>query len=136
MKPQAGFTLVETLVVLAMACIFAAVAWPPFQDQLARSRRADAVQALQRLQAAQEQYRTDHGHYASQLSRLPGAATGRSARGLYDIALLDAGVGAYRAAARARADGAQRVDAECAEIVLVVREGFADHAPSRRCWNR
>ena len=131
----AGFTLVELCVVLTVAGLLAAAAWPSFQSQMQRGRRADAVAALMRVQLAQESHRANHGLYASQLGALAGAAAPRSQEGLYDIQ-LDGGGDRYEARAIARADGAAAGDAGCATLRLQVREGIADFAPSARCWNR
>jgi type IV pilus assembly protein PilE len=131
-----GFTLVELMVVLCLAALLAAVAWPSFQAQLQRSRRADAVAALTRLQIAQEQHRAHHGLYATQLAALGGAGVPRSAEGWYQIELLDAGGDRYEARARALAGSPAAADADCPLLSLQVREGMAAHAPSARCWNR
>jgi type IV pilus assembly protein PilE len=130
-----GFTLVELCVVLALASLLAAAAWPSYQSQLQRGRRADAVQALQRVQLAQESYRANHGLYAAQLQVLNGAAATVSMQGLYDIELSGGG-DRYEASAHARAGTAAAADRDCAPLRLQVRDGVAEFAPSARCWNR
>ena len=127
-----GLTLVEVLVVLVLAALLAGAALPSYQGQLRRAARADAVDALTRLQAAQERHRAAHGWYANQLSALGFAAT--SMQGRYAIAL--APLGAERYQARAEARGAQSADGECAQLTLDVDQGFARQGPSARCWNR
>ncbi|HMO47097.1 MAG TPA: type IV pilin protein [Rubrivivax sp.] len=132
MRP--GFTVVELCVVLAVAGLLAAAAWPSFHAQLQRGRRADAVAALLRVQQAQESHRAHHGLYAAQLQALRGAAAARSDQGLYDIELSGGGAG-YEARAMARAGGAAASDTRCAPLRLRVHEGIADFAPSAACWN-
>ena len=134
-RSRAGFTLVELCVVLAVAGLLASIAWPSFQSQLQRSRRADAVTALLRVQMAQENHRAHHGLYASQLSALVGAAASRSSEGLYDIELLEGGGDRYVARATARAGSLAATDGGCTVLSLQVREGLAEFAPSTRCWN-
>jgi type IV pilus assembly protein PilE len=131
-----GFTLVELCVVLAITCLLTTIAWPSLQSQLQRSRRADAVAALMRVQLAQENYRAHHGLYATQLAVLNGASAGRSREGLYDIELQGDGPNRYEARARARPGSAVAGDSACAVMSLQVREGLAEFAPSARCWNR
>jgi type IV pilus assembly protein PilE len=135
-RPAPGFTLVELCVVLAVAGVLATIAWPAYQSQMQRGRRADAVAALLRLQLAQESYRAHHGLYASQLGVLVGAAAPRSSEGLYDIELIAAGGDRYEARATARAGSVVAGDTGCTVLSLQVREGLADFAPSPRCWNR
>ena len=55
-----GFTLVECAVVCAIVGILGAVALPSLRGHELRSARIDAVDALTRLQAAQEQHRLAH----------------------------------------------------------------------------
>lgn len=134
-RSPAGFTLVELCVVLAVAGVLAAIAWPSLQSQLQRGRRADAVAALTRLQLAQEQHRAHHGLYATQLAALRGVPA-RSSEGLYDIELLATGGDRYEARARPRPGGPAAADTDCSMLSLQVRDGLAQHAPSARCWNR
>jgi type IV pilus assembly protein PilE len=134
-RRASGFTLVELCVVLAVVGVLATVAWPSYKSQLQRSRRADAVAALLRLQFEQEKHRTHHGLYASQLSALGASGAPRSSEGLYDIELLGGG-DRYEARATARANTLVASDTGCTVLSLQMRDGLADFAPSPRCWNR
>lgn len=128
-----GFTLVEVLVVSAVGVLLATVAWPAYRGQLQRAARAEAIEALQRLQLAQERHREAFGVYAAELKAVGfGPAT---TGGRYDLALVPGGVESYRALAVARADGPQAGDS-CPEISLEVRQGFATLGPEGKCWNR
>lgn len=133
MHPVPGFTLVECAVVCAVAAILTAVAWPSLQGHTLRASRLDAVQALTRLQTAQEQYRSAHGLYAGDLSALRGVAPA-SDQGRYTLALVLTGPESYRATALAR--GAQTRDRACVAITLDVSLGFAQTGPGPQCWNR
>jgi type IV pilus assembly protein PilE len=136
-RPAAGgFTLVELCIVLAVAGVLAAIAWPSMREQLLRGRRGDAVAALVRIQMAQESHRALHGHYAPQLGALAGATGTLSREGLYALALRTDTPGGYEARATARDGTAAAGDERCPALVLRVREGVADYAPNRRCWNR
>lgn len=132
-----GFTLVELVVVMAMAAVLAAVALPAYTQHLAAGRRADAVAALMQLQMAQERHHANHGVYAGDRAALRGAGTPVSAQGFYDIVLqpLHAAPGqGYVAEAVPRAGGPQARDSECPRLTLTVRDGIATRGPHRRCW--
>ncbi len=131
--PAAGFTLVETVMVCAVVAILATLAWPSFRGHDFRAGRIDAVQALTRVQMAQEQHRSAHGLYAGELGALLGSSA-RSPQGRYAISLAVSGPEAY--VATARAIGAQAQDAGCATITLQVRLGFAQTGPDAGCWQR
>jgi type IV pilus assembly protein PilE len=130
---QRGFTLIECALVCAMVGILASVAVPSYRSQQLRAQRLDAVAALSRLQSAQEQHRTTHGIYASELQALRGVAA-VSPQGHYTVALSTQGGESYRATAHAA--GAQAQDSRCGAITLEVKLGFAQTGPTSDCWNR
>lgn len=130
---EAGFTLLETLMVCAFAAVLAAVSWPSFRSQDLRAGRVDAVAALTRVQMAQEQHRSAHGMYAGEMRALPGASA-QSPQGRYGISLKLLGPEAYVATARAL--GAQAQDTGCATLTLQVKVGFAQNGPHAGCWQR
>jgi type IV pilus assembly protein PilE len=128
-----GFTLVELLAALALAVLLLTLGLGSWQGQHLRAGRLDAIEALTRVQQAQEQHRNAHGLYASDIGALQGAAP-TSPRGRYAIALDIVGGEAYRATAVAQ--GVQAKDRACAQLTLEVRQGFAQPGPGAGCWNR
>ncbi|MCC7152560.1 MAG: prepilin-type N-terminal cleavage/methylation domain-containing protein [Rubrivivax sp.] len=128
-----GLTLIELCIVLAMAAILVAVAWPSQQAQLQRARRLDGIAALTRLQMAQEQFRARFGRYSGDLASI---GSTRSMSGHYVLALHDAGPDTVTLVAAARRDGDQQGDTECRQLTLQLNQGLADIGPSPRCWNR
>lgn len=135
-RRPAGVSLVEVCVALAVIGVLAAAAWPSHLGSLYRARRADAVAALTRLQAAQEQHRARTGDYSATLSGLGSAARVRSDEGHYVLAIEAAEPGAVVLVATARGDGPQAGDTACPTLTLHLRQGFADAGPEARCWNR
>lgn len=130
---QRGFSLVELGVAAAVAGVLSTLAWPAVDHHLLKARRADATQALTRIQLAQAGYHAPHGLYASGLAQLTGATASQSAAGHYRLE-LHPGPDGFVASAHAIA-GQQR-DKGCERLVLTVREGFASLGPTPRCWNR
>ena len=119
--------------VCAVTAVLASVALPAYQHTTLRAARSDAVDALTRVQAAQEMFRAQHGRYTEDITALRGAAP-ISPQGRYTVELALAGPEAFSATARAR--GEQRRDDECAALTLSVVQGFPSIGPLPRCWNR
>ncbi len=130
---SSGFTLIEVVMVCAVVAVLAAVAWPSFRGHDFRAGRLDAVDALTRVQQAQEQYRNAHGLYAAELTALLGTSA-RSSQGRYAINVALQGPEAYLASATAL--GAQAQDPGCAVITVLVKAGFAQVGPHAGCWQR
>jgi type IV pilus assembly protein PilE len=128
-----GFTLIECAVVCAMVAILASVAVPSYRSQQLRAQRLDAIEALSRLQNAQEQHRNTHGVYATDLQALR-SMLNVSQQGHYTVALSAQSGESYRATANAA--GAQTQDSRCLAITLDVKLGFAQTGPTPDCWNR
>jgi type IV pilus assembly protein PilE len=129
-----GFTLIEVLAASAASLVLAAIAWPSYVGQLQRAGRNEAVEALQRLQLAQERHRDTFGTYARELRGIGQSAA--SVGGLYDIELRPTGAESYQAFARPRAGTRQQGDQACPALTIEVQQGFATLGPSGRCWNR
>lgn len=91
--PQSGFTLIEVMIVVAIIGILAAIAYPSYQEQVAKSRRADAQRAL--MEAEQYMRRFFSAQDTFEGASLPaGLATSpRSGSGpaAYNIQLIEDG---------------------------------------------
>ena len=55
-KPHNGFTLIEVMIVVAIIGILAAIGYPSYQEQVAKSRRADAQRALMEAEQYMRRY--------------------------------------------------------------------------------
>ena len=128
-----GFTLVECMAVLAVLAVVGVMAYPSLRSYDFRAGRLDAVEALTRIQVAQERHRSAHGLYASELHALAGASA-HSPQGRSAIGLALNGPEAYVATAKAL--GAQAEDPGCATLTLQVKQGFAQIGPHSGCWHR
>lgn len=134
MATPRGFTLTEVLVASLVGVLLATLAWPAYRGQLLRAGRSEGIEALHRLQLAQERHRETFGRYAPQLQMLGVAPT--TPGGRYHLALAPDGAEAYLARALPAASGTQHDDRACPALTLQVREGFATLGPDGKCWNR
>lgn len=85
-----GFSLVELLVVVAIAAILVAIAVPSFVEQVRKSRRGEAKGLLSQIAVMQEQFRTEQNRYADDLTLLglPAAGWNQSENGYYEVRVI------------------------------------------------
>jgi type IV pilus assembly protein PilE len=70
LKIPQGFTLIELMIAVVIIGILAAIAYPSFQSQLRKSRRADAKMALAELAQLQENFFVQNNSYAKNFNDL------------------------------------------------------------------
>ena len=142
-----GFSLIELMVVLVIAGVLAAVAYPAFTSYVQKSRRADAVALLSAIIQAQERYRTNQVEYARNLSSLGITAT--TFTNHYSIDINAVGnpatyTSGYVATASAASTSPQANDAKCATIgvqlegsvLTYIATDSAGNDSSASCWPR
>ena len=144
-KRQSGFTLVELMIVVAVAAVLAMVALPMYQDSVRKSRRSEATAALTQLQQAQERHRANNTQYAATFAAM--APQPASATANYTLSIASAATGSYTINATAAATSPQFADTRCRTLTVVVNGGNAtyqstddsgtvDTANTNRCWAR
>lgn len=126
-----GFTLIELMIVVAVIAILAAIALPAYDQYIKRARRADAKEALVRLQIAQEKWRTNNTTYSESLTDLGVSAL--SADGFYDIAITADSSSATGFVATASGKGSQATDTGCTTLTLSMSAGGESKTPAT-CW--
>jgi type IV pilus assembly protein PilE len=138
-----GFTLIETLVTVAIAGVLSSVAYPGLESQVLRARRSDALVALMQAQLAQERYRANNASYGSLADTGVRAA---SPSGYYTLQVAAASTDGYALVASANARQAH--DSACRFLRLSLSDASLSYAsgsddttanPSdvnRRCWGR
>lgn len=127
-----GFTMVEVAIVLAVAALLAASAWPNWRNQLLRSRRVEATLALEAIERAQIVHLAKSGKFAQRLSELPGTPLHTTDSGRYRLLLAADGNDGWRA--EAVAQGSQADDRDCARIELRVKGAISQRLPGASCW--
>jgi type IV pilus assembly protein PilE len=80
MRNTRGFTLIELMVVVIVIAILAAIAIPSYLNQVRKSRRNAAEDAIQQIALLEERYRADNSSYldssGSNWSKLGGNPSG------------------------------------------------------------
>jgi type IV pilus assembly protein PilE len=129
----AGFSLIELMVVLAIAAILAAVALPAYQQSVRKGRRTDAIDATAAIQQAQERWRANNVAYTADISDdLNLAATSKG--GYYNLSISGASGTGYTLSATAVTGKGQENDTGCSTLTVTVSNGSAVQGPSD-CWS-
>jgi type IV pilus assembly protein PilA len=106
---QAGFSLIELLIVVAIILIILGVAVPQYNKAMMHGREMAAIQQLKTLQTAQTQYMSQFGRFAITLAELgpaaAGAPEGPSAAGLIPQSLASGSNSGYNFTLAGQASG-------------------------------
>jgi type IV pilus assembly protein PilE len=128
-----GFTLIELMVVLAIAAILAAIALPAYQQSVRKGRRSDAIDATAAIQQAQERWRANNTAYSDDIAGELKLAT-TSTYGYYSLGVTGATGTGYTLTATAVSGKGQDSDSGCGTLTLTVTNGSASQTPAA-CWS-
>jgi len=147
MRPAAGFTLNELIIVVGIVGVLALIAYPSYQDSVRKSRRADAIAGLTQLQQLQERVRGQQPAYATSIASMPGSPSSTSPEHHYNLAVDNATATSYRMTATAAATSPQFKDTNCRGLRVEMAGGTItykslnaagdeDSTNANRCWPR
>ena len=127
-----GMTLIELLIVVAIVGILAAIAGPALNDQVIKSRRADARNTLLAAQIEQEQYRANNLTYATSMSAMGMGSFDSTTRDYYRVEVVSADATGFLITATP--NGNQANDSTC--NVFAVRQTGPEHSgyAALSCW--
>ncbi len=129
MRIKHGFSLVELLVVLVVACLAITLFYPSYQTFILKGRRNDAITTLLNLQAAEEKYRLDNASYGD-LTAVWGGIT-VTPQGYYNLSISSLSGTAYTLTATAK--NSQTKDTACSTITLTKSSDTETQTPAI-CW--
>lgn len=154
-RRNAGFTLIELMITVAVVAILAAIAYPSYQESVAKGRRAQAKTALSQAQQWLERHYSENYRYdqtaagvaiadtfSAQFGTAPPAGEGSA---VYTIGLATANSGRTYTLTASRA-GSMASD-KCGDFRVtntgrksIVNHAFgsgavADLQAMQKCWN-
>ena len=142
-RPQAGFSLIELMVVVGIVSILATIATASYSRYTLRANRAEARQALLAIQAAQEKFFIQNNSYATTLASfiqsppnglgVPLSSTGLTPAGHYLISVVGATATTYTV--QAQAQGAQTKDDAACQAFQVNEQGVFTPPAGTTCWH-
>lgn len=145
MKRLTGFTLIELMIVVAVMGIIAAIAYPSYTDSVRKSRRADAMQALLKLQLDQEKWRANHTSYTGTIDGTncsTSVATGLCwssaaiSMDYYTISIVSPTTSTFTGRATAHATKSQNDDKEGGVACNVMDVNQDGPAGQLACWRK
>jgi type IV pilus assembly protein PilE len=144
-RHTAGFTLVETLIVVVILSILAALGYPSYIQYVVRSHRQAARAALYQVADRQEQFFLDNKRYADSLEELnwPDEVMGIDQDGqwtanddddrTYQITLDDTSATTYTVEAAPQLVQAER-DTDCGTLELTHTNERDQSGAGENCW--
>lgn len=87
MHGEAGFTLIELMIVVVIIGILASIALPKFTEMSKQAKEAEAGPLLKQIVTLQERYQAHEGTYASDIALLEGGAWLPTSGEYYDFGL-------------------------------------------------
>ena len=130
-----GFTLIELMIAVAVVGLLSAVAYPSYQQQVAKGRRTDAKQSLLELSQKLERFYTERGTYVGASLGSTGLYPSTSSGGFYDLSISAQTLDGFSIKATPR--GTQAGDA-CASFLYnqLGEQGVSAGATlsAAKCW--
>lgn len=128
-----GFTLVELMIVVSIVAILAAIAYPSYQEQMIKTRRAEGRAAMLEVATRLERCFTRFNAYDNAVCSA--AASMRSENGYYQVSAT--AITATSFSLQAQPQLVQTADTKCGTLTLTsvgVRGQSATPPAGYKCW--
>jgi len=131
---NSGFTLIEVMIAVAVIAIIASIAFPAYQDQAQKTRRADGKALLGNVSQQLERCYTRFGSYNNAGCSVTNGDSIDSDDNFYNVTL--AGVAATTYSLTAIPQGIQAADTTCANLTLdqAGQQTYSGSGTVSECW--
>jgi type IV pilus assembly protein PilE len=138
-KLNAGITLIELMIVLAVIAILSSIAISNYRSYTMRANRIDGETMLMKIQVAEEKFFLQNNTYTTALATAPPNGLGLAATttsGFYTLAVVAGSTGSIATsyAATATATGTQTHDTAACLALTINDQGQRTPADSSGCW--
>jgi type IV pilus assembly protein PilE len=138
MRKSSGFTLIELMIVVLIVAVLAGLAYSGYQQQVRKSRRAEAKQVLSEIALRQEKWRSNNVSYlGTDSSVAETTAFGSIPSGsFYTIAITTAESGTAFTATATPKTGTDQVNDTCGTLTWTLAAGVVTKSSSAgsNCW--
>lgn len=86
-EPDKGFTLIEVMIAVAIIAIISAIAYPAYESQSRKGKRADGMVMLEQVAQAEQRYFSHMGTFTAIVTNLSEIKSATSAGGYYSISI-------------------------------------------------
>lgn len=134
MRRARGFTLIELVIAILVLAVLVGLAFPAYNDQVIKARRADGKALLLLAAQRQQQFFTINGAYTATVGEGGLGMSAQSPDGYYQLTITASATTYTLQAARA---GAQARDSRCGDLTLThlgVRGNSGGTLPADKCW--
>ena len=129
-----GITLIELMIVVVVVSILAAIAYPNYQEFVARAKRNEARAALLRLATNQERFYLNNNTFTADMTQIGFSSSPFTTEtGYYVISVTSATTSNFSATATYRHGGSEAN--KCLTFTIDGR-GRKSSGPATDCWTR
>jgi type IV pilus assembly protein PilE len=136
MNRNRGWTLVELMITIMVLAVLMAIAYPAYNGQITKARRADGKAMLYSAAQRQQQFYTSNNAFTSTVGSGGLQMDTTSQEGFYTLSIATTGTPATTYTLTANPVAPQTADTDCARLTLthLGQKGISGTSTVAKCW--